>query len=182
MKRPLQIIGACLALSLMLSGCGGAGGRQPSENEQQKVSSNLNRGFDAKATIKMGDIEAEADINRTKEGVCTVELTSPKGLSGMTFSFDQQNVTVSYMGLSLELDNDSVLTSSMTKAVVASINMAAEPHGVSMAVEGEALVIKGATESGDFTLKLDRSNYSVLTLSIPNLDLECNFNPFSYQE
>ena len=182
MKRSLQIIGACLALSFMLSGCGGAGGRQPSENEQQKVASNLNRGFDAKATIKMGDIEAEADINRTKEGVCTVELTSPKGLSGMTFSFDQQNVTVSYMGLSLELDNDSVLTSSMTKAVVASINMAAEPHGVSMAVEGEALVIKGTTESGDFTLKLDRSNYSVLTLSIPNLDLECNFNPFSYQQ
>lgn len=182
MKRSLQIIGACLALSLMLSGCGGAGGKQPSENEQQKVSSNLNRGFDAKATIKMGDIEAEADINRTKEGVCTVELTSPKGLSGMTFSFDQQNITVSYMGLSLELDNDSVLTSSMTKAVVASINMAAEPHGVSMAVEGEALIIKGATESGDFTLKLDRSNYSVLTLSIPNLDLECNFNPFSYQQ
>lgn len=182
MKRSLKLIGMCLALAMTLSACGMDNSGQPSENEQEKVSSSLSRGFDAKATIKMGDIEAEADINRTKEGVCTVQLTSPKGLSGMTFSFDQKNVTVSYMGLSLELDNDSVLTSSMTKAVVASINMAAEPHGVSMALEGEALVIKGTTESGDFTLKLDRSNYSVLTLSIPNLDLECNFNPFSYQE
>lgn len=182
MKRSLKLIGVFLMLSVVLSGCGTETGGQPSENEQQKVSSSLNQGFDAKATIKMGEIEAEADINRTKEGICTVKLTSPKGLSGMTFSFDRQNVTVSYMGLSLELDNDSVLTSSMTKAVVASINMAAEPHGVSMALEGEALVIKGTTESGDFTLKLDRSDYSVLTLSIPNLDLECNFNPFSYQE
>ncbi len=182
MKRSLKIFGVCLALSLTLSGCGTENGGQPSESEQEKVSDSLNHSFDAKATIKMGDIEAEADINRTEEGVCTVRLTNPKGLSGMTFSFDQENVTISYMGLSLELDNDSVLTSSMTKAVVASINMAAQPHGVSMALEGDALIIKGTTESGDFTLKLDRSDYSVLTLSIPNLDLECNFNPFHYQE
>ena len=37
MKRSLKIIGACLALSLMLSGCGAGNGGQPSENEQEKV-------------------------------------------------------------------------------------------------------------------------------------------------
>ena len=182
MKRSIKIMGICLTLSLMLTGCGTGNGGQPSKNEQQQISSSLRRGFDAKATIKMGDIEAEADINRTKEGICTVRLTNPKGLSGMTFSFDQQNVTVSYLGLNLQLDSESVLTSSMAKAVAASINKAAEPYGISMSLEGDILSIKGTTDSGDFTLKLAHSDYSVLSLSIPNLDLECNFNPFSYQE
>ena len=83
MKRSLKLIGMCLALAMTLSACGMDNSGQPSENEQEKVSSSLSRGFDAKATIKMGDIEAEADINRTKEGVCTCLLyTSPPSESG----------------------------------------------------------------------------------------------------
>ena len=45
-----------------------------------------------------------------------------------------------------------------------------------MGVDGTAILVSGTTESGDFTLRLDQKNQSMLTLSIPNLDLECHFS------
>ncbi|MEG2596852.1 MAG: hypothetical protein RR977_00360 [Oscillospiraceae bacterium] len=173
-----KIVAIGMAVGLLLTGCGEKE-RSLSSGEQEQMAAAIGAGFDAKATVKMGGIEAEVDINRTSEGVCTMVLTKPKGLSGMTFQFDRETVTVGYLGLHMKLDSASLLSSAMTEAVVSSINKVAEPHGVKMSVKGEVLSVFGATESGDFTLTIDRANQSMLKLSIPNMDLECNFSPFS---
>ena len=124
----------------------------------------------------MGGIEAEADLNRTENGVCTFLFHNPAALDGMTVTLDRDTIGLSYLGLSVEADSEKVLSSSVTKAIVASINLAAEPSGVTVDVDGSAILVSGKTDSGDFTLRLDQKNQSMLTLSIPNLDLECHFS------
>ena len=124
----------------------------------------------------MGGIEAEADLNRTENGVCTFLFHQPAALDGMTVTLDRDTIGLSYLGLSVEADSEKVLSSSVTKAIVASINLAAEPSGVMVGVDGSAILVSGKTDSGDFTLRLDQKNQSMLTLSIPSLDLECHFS------
>ncbi len=165
---------AALLAALCLFGCGKPGAETPpsAESAAQAVS----QPFDVSAVIKMGGVEAEADLNRTENGVCTFQFRKPAALSGMAITLDRDNIGLSFLGLSVQADSEKVLSSSMTKAIVASINAAAEPSGVTVGVDGTAILIKGATESGDFLLRLDQQDQSMLTLSIPNLDLECHFS------
>lgn len=173
-----KIAAAAMATMLLLSGCGGQKPQEEVSSAAKEVSESIGKGFDAKATIKMGEIKATADINRTKEGTCTFVIAEPKSMEGMTFAFDQDTVTLSYLGLNLTLDQDSMLTSAMSKAVISAINKAAEPNGIQVTAEGKALTVTGDTDSGSFTLTLDRESRSMLTLKIPALELECNFDPF----
>lgn len=166
-------IAAALA-ALCLSGCGTPESSLPPTAES--VAQAVSQSFDAAAVIKMGGIEAEADLNRTESGVCTFQFHKPAALDGMTITLDRDTIGLSYLGLSVKADSEKVLSSSMTKAIVASINAAAEPNGVTVGVDGTAILVSGTTESGDFTLRLDQKNQSMLTLSIPNLDLECHFS------
>ncbi len=161
---------------ILLTSCGNA--EKPfTKSEEEKIVSSLNRDFDMKALIKIGDIAAEADVNRTKEGTGTVKITNPKNLSGLTFSFDKNDVTVSFLGLNLKLNNNDVLNSSLAKALISSINKAATPHGVNLSAKGDVITATGKTESGDFSLLIDRNKKTILSLSIPDLLLECNFYP-----
>lgn len=172
MKRFIKITCVLSAVFLLLTGCGSD---NISKAEEEKIASSLSQGFDVKAVIRMGEIKAQADINRTKDGTSTVKITNPKNLSGLTFSFDNENVTVSFLGLSLKLDNEKVLNSAMSKAVISSINKVSTPHGVSFETKDGNLIANGETESGKFELVLNSKDYSLLSLSVPDLDLECTF-------
>lgn len=163
---------AGILAALCLSGCG-----RPAETvTPESAAQAAGQSFDVSAAIKMGGVEAEADLNRTEEGVCTFQFRKPEALSGMTVALDRDTIRLSYLGLSVEADSEKVLGSSMTKAIVSAINAASEPNGITVGVEGSAIRIDGEMEAGEFTLQLDQKEQSMLTLSIPNLDLECHFS------
>lgn len=159
---------------ILLTSCGSSQ-RSVTKAEEEKIVSSLNRDFDMKAQIRMGKIEAEADINRTKDGKGTVKITNPKNLSGLTFIFDKDDVTVSFLGLSLNLDNNNILNSSLAKALISSINKASSPHGVTFSAKDDVITATGETDSGEFLLVFDRNKKTLLSLSVPEIDLECNF-------
>lgn len=177
MRRKRAVCAAALLLAAVLccAGCS-TGKKAEAPPSAESVAESISRPFDVVATIKMGGIEAEADLNRTENGVCTFLFHKPAALDGMTVTLDRDTIGLSYLGLSVEADSEKVLSSSVTKAIVASINLAAEPSGVTVGVDGSAILVSGKTDSGDFTLRLDQKNQSMLTLSIPNLDLECHFS------
>ncbi len=156
----------------LLAGC--AGERLPAP-DAETVSQAVEKPFDAVARIRMGNIEATADLNRSGDGVFSFTFTAPQTLSGMTITMDRENIGLSYLGLHIEADSEDVLNSGVTRAIVAAINRAAEPDGITVGMEGTAVTVDGETESGAFTLTLDQRNQSLLNLSIPNLDLECRF-------
>lgn len=162
---------AAILMAGILSGCNSS----PPPPSTEEVSAAVSRPFDAVADIKMGGISATADFNKTEEGVYSFSFTEPAALKGMVITMDAEKIGLSYLGLSLEADSEDVLDSAAAKAIVAAINKAAQPNGITVGTEGSSVTVSGETESGDFTLTLDPKNQSLLTLSIPNLDLECHF-------
>lgn len=174
MRRRIAAFGMAVLLGAGLCcGCGRA--EVASVPDAQEVSEAVQQPFDAVAQIKMGGIEATADLNRSEEGVFSFAFTAPKTLSEMTITMDKENIGLSYLGLSVEADSEEVLNSSVTKAIVAAINRAAEPNGIQIGVEGTAVTVTGETDTGEFILTLDQRNRSLLSVSIPDLDLECRF-------
>lgn len=148
----------------------------------RQISTNLHRPFDAKATIKMKDLTMEADINKTDIGVATFKIKEPKSLKDMEFQYNGEDVTVSYRGLSVKLDENSKLASSLASIIVSSIDKAASPSGVDVDIKGKQLAINGKSDAGKFEILLDKKTGSMMSLALPELDFECNFDDFIFKK
>lgn len=133
------------------------------------------KSFTAKADIHFGDIEATATINRIGDGVCDITLISPKALNGMKFQYNGNDIEISYLGMSVKMDDDSMLANAMASAIVKAVDTAARGTGITMKKSGKAILMKGENENGSFELTFDRENGSLLSLNVPALDLECTF-------
>ncbi|MFZ2539271.1 MAG: hypothetical protein WAX04_10270 [Oscillospiraceae bacterium] len=155
-------------------------GCQPKKNmvSNKEVATSLKKSFDAKATIKMKDLVLTADINKTAVGCATIKISEPKSLKDMKFEYDGKDVKIGYKGLSVKLDENSKLVSSLVAIIVNSIDKAASESGVSVKVEGKVLVVSGESESGKFAITIDRESGSIASINLPELDFECHFDDF----
>ncbi len=166
----LIITALCAALLIgMLFACRGSkGGAELPPVDWEKS-------FTAKADIHFGDIEATATINRIGDGVCDITLISPQALNGMKFQYNGNDIEISYLGMSVTMDDDSMLANAMTAAIVKAVDTAARGSGISMKKSGKAILLEGENENGSFSLTFDKENGSLLSLIVPALDLECTF-------
>lgn len=137
----------------------------------------LTKNFTAKADIHFGEMEAVASINREGDGVYNVTLVSPKALNGMSFQYNGSDITISYLGMSVALSDDSLIANAMTTAIIKAVDTVARDQGITMKKSGNAIVMKGENDNGEFELKLDKKTGSLLNLKIPEMDLECTFGP-----
>lgn len=146
------------------------------EKSPEKIVSNLANPFTASATIDMDGLVMEGDINKTESGECTISIKEPKTLEGMKFAYDGEDITVSYKGLSIALDEDSKLVSSAGNIIVNAINKASSKEGVDITLDEKTIIVDGNCESGDFQIKMDKETGSMMSLNLPELDFECEFS------
>lgn len=155
--------------------------RPRASGNDQHIVSKISSGFDAKATFKLKDIVMVGDVNRTANGAMTVKITEPKHLNGMTFSYDGSDITVSYLGMNLKLDDDTKLVSGAAQALIGAINKATSKTGLAVKLENKMLVLTGKSESGEFALKMDKKSGSIVSVQMDNLDFVCNFDEFLFK-
>ncbi len=155
---------------------------KPQKDAQRQISTTLHKPFDAKATIKMKDLVMEADINKTDIGACTIAITDPKQLKDMKFQYDGEDVKVSYKGLGVKLNENSKLVSSLASIIVNSIDKAASSSGVDVKIDGKTLIVSGKSDSGKFNIVLDKTTGAIMSLSLPELDFECNFTDLIFSK
>lgn len=172
-KMNWKYVMIAVVILAVLMGVFGACSRNGSSNDI--VPPNLEQGFTAKANIHFGEIEATADINRIGDGVCNITLISPKALNGMNFQYNGSDIQISYLGMSIKTDDDSLLANAMTSAIVKAVDTAARGSGISMKKSGKTVVLKGENDNGNFELQVDKNTGSLLKLTIPEMDLECTF-------
>lgn len=155
-------------------------GCQPKQKQSfnKEAAVTLKKPFDAKATIKMRDLVLTADINKTAVGVATIKINEPKSLKDMKFEYDGKDIKIGYKGLAVRLDENSKLVSSLVAIIVNSIDKAASDSGVDVRVDGKVLIVSGESESGKFSITIDRESGSIATINLPELDFECHFNDF----
>lgn len=172
------VVAALLALILGVTFLGLHG--RKSAKPPANLASTMSKGFDAGATIRMKDLVMVGDINKTKSGALTIAIKEPKHLKGMTFEYDGDDVSVSYKGIKIKLDENSKLVSSALSVIVNAIDKASSDSGVNVGIDGKALIVSGDCDSGKFDIKLDKKTGSMISLKLDELDFECNFDDFVF--
>lgn len=176
----LAIIGVLLAFVALM--CWGCSRSKSNAVPQKDVASVVAQPFDAKATIKLKDLKMTADINKTAAGQMTIKVNEPKTLEGMAFTYDGTDIRVIYKGLTVRLDENSKLVSSVASVIVNSIDAASSPSGVDVSLDNGALVVSGESDSGRFSITLDKEAGSLASIQVPELDFECRFDDFLFRK
>lgn len=157
----------------------------PSKKEEELpptvVEDYLTQPFTAKATIRLQDMTLETDINRTSPQKFTMKVTEPENLEGLQFTYDGETVGVSFKGMNLDVSDDSLAAKMMAKVLFYTINSASGESGVTVTQIEEGISIKGENEQGDFEILLNKENGSIIKFNMPNLEFECSFTDFLFQ-
>ena len=138
--------------------------------------------FDTTANITYRELSATARITRDSPRSCIVTFTSPESLSGITFVFWGDRVDLNYGMLSFTFDPNSVPGGAIASVMVNAVNSALSGKGLIVEHTDGSLTLSGRLESGDFLLRLDGGDGSLLTLSIPEQELEIEFLGFTFLE
>ncbi len=176
MKTKTFTIWVCILLGLIIT-VTVLGFLKKPDNSQ--IASNVKRAFEAKATIKLKDITLVGDVNKTKDNTCTVTIQSPENLKGMKISYDGKDIVVGFKGLNVNLNGDSKLVNSIAKIIVNSIDNVNDDIGVK--IDDDTLKLNGKSDTGRFNMTLSKTNRSIMSLSVPELDFECEFDDFIFK-
>ena len=161
-KKVLPVL-AVLALVAVLVGCFNRG------NTAQNAA--LQNEFSLIASISYQGIQAKGTVS--KAGECyQLQITEPEALSGMGFEYDGEKVNVSYLGLSVGVDKNTILTSAAA-SIVSSFNHALIGSGTNVKNDGDNFVITGKTESGAYKLTASRMDGTPVSLELPDSKLSC---------
>lgn len=170
---------AIFALIFSFTSCNGKKSKGTSAKD---ATATLSAPFSAKATIKLKDITVSGDISKTAKGCATMTVLSPPTLKGMQFQYDGTDIKASYLGMSVKLNSNSKVAGVILKLIVSAIDKSSQNEGISVKQVGDALLISGDSDGTKFTLKFDKKNGSIVQISMPTLEAECNFEDFLGQK
>ena len=155
-------------------------GAEPVTPQNAKALRHFTGLFETTAHITYRDLSAIARIVQDTPEACTVTFSAPDTLKNMSFVFRQDQVKVSYRGLSFDFDPGSIPGSAVAKAAVSSINAALQKEGLALEQLSGSLSLTGSSESGDFTLLIDTESGDLLKLTVPSQELEIAFENFTF--
>ena len=135
--------------------------------------------FSCKAKLSFGDMDATAQVTRSADGSIRVTVLEPDTLSGLQFDFANDNISLNYKGLKLDVEPSSFLASSAAGAIANSIVAAVTDKDNSVTHKDGIVTVASKSDSGSFTLTLDEKTGALKTLNVPALDLNCDFSDFS---
>ena len=147
-------------------------------DNSENVVESIKHPFDAQATINVQGITLTADVNKTDYQKCTIVVNEPKSLGGMRFQYDGNKMNVTYKGMSVDI-NDKV-AGSVAKILVDTIDTVSPE--LDLVLEDGLLVVSSENEMGEFNITLDEENGNIVSINVPNLDFECNFDDFIFKD
>jgi hypothetical protein len=109
-----------------------------------------------------------------------VTFTSPESLADVAFVFWGDKVELNYKAMSFTFDPNSVPGGAVARIAVGAINTALSGKGLAVQYTDNALTLSGTLDSGDFILRVDQNDQSLLRLSIPEQQLDIEFVNFTF--
>lgn len=168
LKKILSAV-LCGLMFLGLMGCSA---------EKKTATPDLNRLFSADAKIQFDDFEADAKISRLGDGMWDVEFSQPKTLAGVKLSYNDGEITASFLGLNFNIEKDSLPVKSIVTMIINAIDSSGVHADMPCVEKDGKIVFSGSGENGDFTITTDAETGTLLDFELPSEKLKVLFENF----
>lgn len=176
MRNWRLIVAVSMMCSLLFCGCG-------VKSVPLSMPEQIGNPFSATVSIKDGNVEMEGNLQKQQTGTYRVEILSPDILKGMVMSFDQDQVTIEYLGLTGSYQPDAIPNSAVAKKLVSIMQSLTSSDNLKLSSEGGSLLTKGSLpEDGlSFEAAIDGSTGNLQSISIPKENFSVIFSDFAYE-
>ncbi|MBD9097799.1 MAG: hypothetical protein EGP89_02900 [Ruminococcaceae bacterium] len=178
----MRKIGRCLAalsLAILMTSCSAAGsGKTKNGDGLKEISNKYDQPYQTTAAVTYNGTQMKLILEKKEDGTTVVTFTEPKMLSGMNFSVGEEKITVGYLGLSFDIDPKNLSSSLIVSTMVDTFNQVAKGSGVTAQLSDNVLEVSGTTEDAEFLLRLDHESGNALSLQVPSMGLEAEFDNF----
>lgn len=159
--------------------CRAKNGQSQTEQNQllTRISSDLSGSFRANLNISWNDFSASAAFEQRYIGDCTLRFLSPPALEGFEILLSEQNISLSYRGISCQTDSDGLFSSSGAGMLIDAFQRLSEPQ--SMAAEEKDGILTLTDPSQTFFAEFDTESGELLKIHFPSENLSVKFSEFS---
>ncbi len=174
---------AAATAAVVVTSCGKKAAEEPPSAAE--IAGIFAESFTAQADMTVGLSEDDQDTLAltavmTRSGdCCSVEVTAPEHLEGLSFSIDSLKsgkLTVSYKGL--EIQPDSMPGSNLGTVISGALTALSRPEELTVTDAAEGWCVTGQTAAGGFAMLLDSDTHYPLSLTLPDARIGCTFTSF----
>lgn len=166
-----KIIALSLCSILLFTGC-------VFNKPKESASPDLNRLFSCNAEIRYGDFEMSAVLKRLGDGMWEAECSAPKTLAGVKLSYNGDDITASFKGLSFSIPKTAAPVKSIFQLAFSVIDKTAAGGELPMIEKDGVLIFSGEAEQGKFEVRTDKETGNLLGFSMPAYELEITCSDF----
>ena len=134
--------------------------------------------FKCDAEIQYKDMSIKGHITRVSAGTLKVELTEPASLNGMSMEWDGETISVELYGMTFNVDPSTIPTSGLGESILDALDTTMRTKGNSTLTD-EGLKTSATGQNGDFVVLSDPSTGSLISLTIPTINLSASFSNFA---
>lgn len=164
MLKRIVLYWISVAVAVCLCACD-SGGKTANINSSDFVCS---------INITLDGYTFSGEMTRPAKGCCTVSITEPSIMDGLTLSVTDCKAKVTYDGISFDVPEKYSRYLSALTAMVDALDAATDVSTLSIKHDGNKTVYSGTSNSGEFQLTAYSSGMPS-SMYIPDLDLKVDF-------
>lgn len=134
-------------------------------------------GFSCDAEVQYNETELKAKLFVGENGYFCAEVTEPEVIKGMKCEWSGDKVTVSYLGISKDIDPDSIPYFNYAKLVRDILGGLSE--NVNAIAQKDTFVYNGTGKYGDYQIEFRADGFPI-KLELPSASLTVTFSNFQY--
>lgn len=139
------------------------------------------QGFTCKASLNYNDMDIVADIEHTAPGICKVTILEPDNIKGIEANWEAGKITLSFMGLSMEVDPDEFPATAFVPAILDVMDRLSVAGEIQLEKDenGEECLYTGISNNGEFIAEVDKDTGYIESIKIPAYDLKVDITEFT---
>ena len=138
----------------------------------------LSNGFECKMSVNYDKTAYQIFLKKTNATSYQISIEKPALLNGFVFKYDNSNVSITYNGLGINIDQASLPQSAFAQAIFGVLDSAINSKDITYQVFSNRIEMYGETSIGKYTIKLDKKTYKPVSISVPSVFLNIQISDF----
>ena len=161
-----------LSAAFLLTSCA-------SKATMESTESIVNSPFECDMKMIFEDQEFGGKLRKTDIGVYEADFTSPDTLEGVILSFNGNDVTASYKGLSFTVPKKALPVKSALLNFFSVVDNLAQSDKIEGTEKDGVIFINGENESGEYSLECDSKECDIDSFKMKNFGVRMEFENFT---
>ncbi len=158
-----RALALCLAFTFVLVGCNRKRSAEPVAVD-----------FVCTFRAHYNDLTAAGTLTRRTAGTLLLEFSEPETLNGLSAEWDGEKVTLKYLGLSYDVDPDTLPENALGEGLLSAFDTALRGEGERQEADG-TVTVSGLSGNAQYTYVYDAKTGAPLSLTVPGIPLTVTF-------